>query len=41
LTTTGIGSSGGELTEIGKKEFEKTGRIRYEELIRKMLEGNK
>jgi len=41
LTTTGIGSSGGELTVIGKKEFEKAGRTRYEKLIRKMLEGNK
>jgi len=41
LTTTGIGSSGGELTTSGKKEFEKAGRTRYEELIRKMLEGNK
>ena len=41
LTTTGIGSSGGELTASGKKEFEKAGRTRYEELIRKMLEGNK
>lgn len=41
LTTTGIGSSGGELTACGKKEFEKAGRTRYEELIRQMLEENK
>lgn len=41
LTTSGIGSSGGELTDKGKKEFEKSARTTYEELLRKMLEGNK
>ena len=41
LTTSGIGSSGGELTDTGKKEFEKSARTTYEELIKKMLEGSK
>lgn len=41
LTTSGIGSSGGELTDLGKKEFEKSARNKYEALLIKMLEGNK
>lgn len=41
LTTAGIGSSGGELTPMGKKEFDKIGKERYEEIIKKMLGGKK
>jgi hypothetical protein len=41
LTTSGIGSTGGELTDKGKKEFEKSARTTYEAFIRKMLEGDK
>jgi hypothetical protein len=41
LTTSGIGSSGGELTASGKKEFEKAGRSRYEEIVKLMMEGKK
>lgn len=41
LTTSGIGSTGGALTDSGKREFEKSGRTRYEDLLKKYLEGNK
>lgn len=41
LTTSGIGSSGGELTASGKKEFEKEGRSQYEEIVKLMMEGKK
>jgi hypothetical protein len=41
LTTSGIGSSGGTLTEAGKTEFEKSGRTRYEEFLKKLTEGIK
>ncbi len=41
LTTSGIGTSGGELTASGKKEFEKEGRSQYEEIVKLMMEGKK
>lgn len=41
LTTSGIGSSGGELTASGKAEFEKKGRSQYEEIVKLMMEGKK
>lgn len=41
LTTSGIGSSGGELTESGKKEFDKAGKSRYEEIVKLMMAGKK
>jgi hypothetical protein len=34
LTTSGIGTTSGELTVTGKKEFEKSGRSQYEEFLK-------
>jgi hypothetical protein len=42
LTSEGLGSAGGELTNEGIEEFERSGgRQRYEEFLRNMMKGNR